>query len=84
MTKEDLILEELRALRATVEELAADSKQRLTYLEAHDQDISGNGQPGRMKTAETRITVLEHWRVYTVAVATTVATLFGILFKHIL
>ena len=78
-----VILDELRALRSAVDELAAETKQRLATLEAHDHDINGNGQPGRMKSAENRITVLEHWRLYVLGVAGTSSAIVGIVLRHL-
>lgn len=76
-----IILEELRALRATVDELAADTKERLATLEAHDHDINGNGQPGRMRAVENRIAALEHWRFYVFGFAAAVSAVVGIVLR---
>lgn len=79
---ESLILDELKSLRAVVDELAKDTRQRITYLEAHDHDVSGNGQPGRLKAVEDRMSTLEHWRIYVLgfSAAISAAVCFAIKF----
>jgi hypothetical protein len=60
------IMNELRALRATVDELASDTKQRITALEAMTKPLFDNGQPGRITKIETRVTGQERWKVYVI------------------
>jgi hypothetical protein len=76
-----IILDELRSLRSAVDELAADTKQRLATLEAHDHDLIGNGQPGRMKTAENRLASLEHRWYYVLGIAATVSAIITAAFR---
>lgn len=79
-----LILDEVRALRATVDDLAADTKQRLATLEAHDHDVYGNGQPGRMSRAESRLAGLERWQSYVIGISVVITTVGGLLLKALL
>lgn len=59
MSTEQMILDEVRSLRLSFDEFSSDARERITRLETHDHDISGNGQPGRMKSAESRLVKLE-------------------------
>ena len=70
---EEVILSELRALTVTVNELAADSKQRITSLETQVHPLFDNGQPGRCNVMEKRVAALEHWKTYMSGINATVS-----------
>jgi len=74
----EVILAELRELRATVEELAADTRQRISTLEARTKPLFDNGQPGWCNLVERRITALEHWRIYVAGIAAAISIVIGL------
>lgn len=82
LTIEALILEEVRGLRGDIQGMG----QRIAILEAHDHDISGNGQAGRMKDAEDKIDDLGRWRWTITGAGMALASLGGIfgswIFEH--
>jgi len=67
------LLQEFRAFRDTewrthrdqVSQWREEDRARIVALEVKSKDISGNGQPGRMRDVESRTTVLERafWSV---------------------
>ena len=59
---QQLILEEVREIRASLDDHRTESVQRLTALETQLSSIVGNGQPGRLTILETKIGALEHWK----------------------
>jgi hypothetical protein len=69
----EMILVELRELTSVVNELAADSKQRITHLETKIKPLFDNGQPGWCRLTDTRITSLEHWRIYLLGATAVIA-----------
>ena len=77
----EVILAELRELRATVEELATDSKQRITRLEAQTLPLFDNGQPGRCTQMEVRVRNLEHWRYYIMGAAGAISALVVLILR---
>lgn len=48
---------EFRQFRDEINSWRQETVERVATLEAHDKDISGNGQPGRMVNAEKKITL---------------------------
>lgn len=74
----EVILTEIRELRATVDTLAADSRQRISMLEARTKPLFDNGQPGWCNRMERRITALEHWRIYIAGIAAAISIVIGL------
>jgi hypothetical protein len=73
---EQLILSEVQSLRADVQAFRSDVQswqqhagERLAGLEIQTKDICGNGQPGRMTSAERAIAALQRWRVWVLGAA---------------
>jgi hypothetical protein len=73
MEMAELILSELKSLNIKLDDLSADTKQRLTHLETQTKPLFSNGQPGlcerrlalvtKLDTAmSVRVTALEKWR----------------------
>ncbi len=61
--KVDLILEELRGLRAEFNAFSLDTGERVASLEIQvKHGISGNGQPSRLQVVEDRVESLSVWR----------------------
>jgi hypothetical protein len=55
----ELILSELRELRADFNENARKTGERLASLETDMHDLQGNGQPGRVTKAEDAIQAIK-------------------------
>lgn len=96
MDTNEIILQELRAVRQTLDELAVDARERITALEVQTHPLFDNGQPGRCNRMEawgkdlnaamdTRVTKLEHWKIYTmgytIGAAGAVSALVAIILK---
>lgn len=61
-TTSDLILLELRDLRAEFNENAQATSGRLSALETSVTTLLGNGQPGRITNIERDIEALQNWK----------------------
>jgi hypothetical protein len=72
---QQLILQEVRELRASLDDYRQESVQRLTSLETHLHSIVGNGQPGRLTIVENKVSDLQHWRHTTTGIYIGVSTL---------
>jgi hypothetical protein len=73
---QDIILDELRALRGDFNTFARDTGERVSVLETQvKQGIIGNGQPSRLQRAETAIERIQRWRWQLVGVATGISGL---------
>jgi hypothetical protein len=66
---QDLILDELRALRGDLNSFARETGERVSALETDMHGLCGNGQPGRVSVLETAVASLAQWRWWTVGVA---------------
>ena len=75
MDTQELILAELRELRADYNEHARDTGERLAALEAQMHDLCGNGQPGRIALLERAVQSLQRWRWYIVGAGASASTL---------
>jgi hypothetical protein len=64
-----------------VDSLAADSRQRISTLEAKTKPLFDNGQPGWCNRMERRVTTLEHWRIYVAGIAAAVSFTVGVLLR---
>lgn len=64
MSTTDIILEELRALRADYNTHARDTGERLAKLEEQVYSLCGNGKPGRVAALESAVQALQQWRWY--------------------
>jgi hypothetical protein len=53
-----LILDELRALRADFNNFSRDTGERVSSLETDMHDLKGNGQPGRVGLLERSVTLI--------------------------
>lgn len=72
-TTQDLILTELRELRADVNRNSRDTGERLARLETNMTTLVGNGQPGRITLLEQAVTKLQQWRWKLAGVAAAVS-----------
>ena len=54
MDTNEIILQELRAVRQTLDELAVDARERITALEVQTHPLFDNGQMGRCIRMEAR------------------------------
>jgi hypothetical protein len=79
MDTNDVILEELRAIRETLDDLASDSKQRITKLETETKPLFDNGQPGKLSQIDVRVKRLENWRIYIIGFGAGVAALVSLI-----
>jgi len=84
VNNEQIILDELRALRTTVEQFHSDMRERVATLEAHDRDLYGNGQPGRVAETESRLSNLEKLWARVLGGAAVVSVLVSLLIKFAL
>jgi hypothetical protein len=66
---QDLILDELRALRGDFNTYARDTGERVSALETDMHSIVGNGNPGRLALVETAVRKLMEWRWWLVGCA---------------
>lgn len=66
---------EFREFREEVQAWKVETAERLTQLEASAHDLCGNGQPGRMAGAESRISGLEQLRWGVVGAAAAISAL---------
>jgi hypothetical protein len=79
-----IILEEVRALRTRFDIHSADTGERLATLETHVSNLVGNLQPGRITLLEQSVKELTRWRWkmagYSAGVAGVVSVVAAILF----
>jgi hypothetical protein len=68
-TTQDLILDELRALRSDFNTYARDTGERVSSLETDMHDLKGNGQPGRVALLEAAVDALKQWRWWLIGAA---------------
>ena len=68
-TTQELILDELRALRGDFNTFARDAGERVSALETEMHGLVGNGQPGRVALLERSVDKLVQFRWWTVGVA---------------
>jgi hypothetical protein len=66
---QDIILEELRALRGDFNSFAREHGERVSVLETGLSGLLGNGQPGRVTTIERGLEALTRWRWWVVGAA---------------
>jgi hypothetical protein len=66
---QDLILEELRALRNDFNTYARDTGERVASLETDMHALVGNGNPGRVALIEASVAKLSQWRWYVIGTA---------------
>jgi hypothetical protein len=66
---QDLILDELRALRGDFNNFARDTGERVAVLENDVHGLCGNGQPGRVALLEIAVAKLSQWRWWVVGAA---------------
>jgi len=85
-TIEQLILDELKELRDDLKDFRSEvagwkteAGERLATLEAHDHDVCGNGQPGRMTIAERAIAGLQRFRFWQLGAAAGVSGVVAVL-----
>jgi hypothetical protein len=77
---QELILSELRDLRADYNVSARETGERLSALEAQVKTgITGNGQPSRLQRIEESVSRLQAWRVYVIGAAAGVSILVSCL-----
>lgn len=83
----EIILQELRELRADYNNHARDTGERLAKLEAQMKTgITGNGQPSRLKVLEDAVNRLQAWRWWLVgasAATSTIAICLAWAFVHL-
>ena len=68
-TIEQLILQELQEIRTDLKQFRTDTAERVSALEVKSKDISGNGQPGRMKLVEDAVDSLQRNKYWVMGVA---------------
>jgi hypothetical protein len=71
-TTEDLILDELRALRTGLDELRGDLRnhgERTATSKAQIYPLIGNGSPGRVTRLESAVEQLAQWRWWVIGAA---------------
>jgi len=73
----NLILSEVRELRADYNTNARETGERLASLETSMYSLVGNGQPGRITLIERTVDDLRRWRWRMVGIATGVATMIS-------
>lgn len=82
-TSTTLILEEMRQLRESVDNMRSEVLQRMTALETRVKPLFDNGQPGELTKLADRVGRLEHWRIrltsYAAALSATVSVAVSIL-----
>jgi hypothetical protein len=82
-----IILEEVRALRTRFDVHSADTGERLAILETHISSLVGDLQPGRMTILEASVKELSKWRWkmvgYCAGISGTVSTTAVILFHYL-
>jgi hypothetical protein len=66
---QELILDELRALRGDFNTFAREVGERVSALETDMHGLVGNGQPGRVALLERSVDKLVQFRWWTVGVA---------------
>lgn len=66
---QDVILDELRALRSDFNTYARDTGERVASLETDVHGLCGNGQPGRVALLESAVDKLAQWRWYVLGAA---------------
>jgi hypothetical protein len=76
---QELILDEVRALRADFNNYARETGERVATLESHVHGLVGNGQPGRMALLEAAVEKLSQWRWWLVGVAAGSTSVVGVL-----
>lgn len=59
---QDIILDELRALRLDFNAYARETGERISVLETDVHGLVGNGQPGRVTRLEMAVAGLVRWR----------------------
>jgi hypothetical protein len=59
---QDLILDELRALRSDFNAYARDTGERVSSLETDMHALVGNGNPGRVAVLESAVAKLTQWK----------------------
>lgn len=70
----EVILTEVRDLRAELNAGLKSNGERLSALETHMRGLVGNGQPGRIQNLETAIAEIKRYKYYLAGIATAVAT----------
>jgi hypothetical protein len=68
-SSQDLILDELRALRSDFNTFARDTGERVSVLETDVHGLVGNGRPGRVDRLESAVQRLKQWRWWLVGAA---------------
>jgi hypothetical protein len=66
---QDIILDELRALRSDFNSFARDTGERVSVLETDVHSLVGNGRPGRVDRLESSVQRLRQWRWYLLGAA---------------
>jgi hypothetical protein len=66
---QDIILDELRALRGDFNAFARDTGERVSVLETDVHSLVGNGRPGRVDRLESAVQRLKQWRWWMVGAA---------------
>jgi hypothetical protein len=66
---QDIILDELRALRGDFNLYARDTGERVSILETDVHGLVGNGRPGRVDRLESDVQRLSQWRWWLVGAA---------------
>jgi hypothetical protein len=67
-TLQTVILEEVRALRTSLDAHRAETGERLATLETHMESLVGNHQPGRLTLLENKVSAIQQWRHYTTGI----------------
>jgi hypothetical protein len=77
---QDIILDELRALRVDFNNFARVTGERISVLETDMHDLKGNGQPGRVGLLERAVSKLSQrmwWAIGATAGASTVISVLA-------
>jgi hypothetical protein len=78
-TTQDLILAELRELRADYNAHARETGERLSALESQMHTLVGNGQPGRIALLESAVNKLQLWRWWLIGMSAGASTVVSVL-----
>lgn len=76
---EKMILSELQALRAEVNQYVRESAERLSRLDTQMVSLIGNGRPGRVGVLEIAVDRLERYKWWLMGASAAVATVASVI-----
>lgn len=76
---ENILLTEIRALRADFNDFARELGERVSVNETQLHSLLGNGQPGRISMIERSVDALKQWRWKVVGMASGASAVISVI-----